>query len=198
MEAARDGQQQVVLQLQAAQEELSHTKEALLTAQSAVEPLRMQLARCTRELSESGMQRFELSQTLQDTQAQLAAQIELSNKMQIRARKHEATQASLRNELEVVQAALASSVREHAESTRTQQQVLLDSQQQLEAARRQAAQADEAQAVLQQQVQQAEIERQQVCFALYQECACISHTLYCVSTSQAYLQTACSFAVCLA
>lgn len=165
LEASREGKQQGLVQLRTALDELQHSKESLSTMQLEVEQGRMQLAKCSRELSESGMQRFELSQTLQDTQTQLAAQLELSGKLQTRVKKYRASHSCLYKELKEAKLESASSSEKQTELTElaeSQQQALLDTQEQLKAANLELAQGHEAQAVLQRELNQAQDDRQQV------------------------------------
>ena len=169
MEASRDAKQQLQEQLQAAQsdhqgalDELARTQTLLSTSEQEVQQQRLQLATCMRELSESGMQRFELSQTLQEAQTQLAAQLELSGKLRARAKKYRAGHTSLCKQLEAAKAESAVSSQQSAESARAFEQELLLTKERLELTMTEVTQANEAQAVLQQHNYQAEAERQQV------------------------------------
>ena len=164
MEASRDTKQQLQKQLQAAQsdhqcalEEVASTKKLFSTSEQEVQQQRMQLATCKRELSKSGMQRFELSQTLQEAQTQLAAQLELSGKLRARAKKYRASHDTLSKQLES-----AASSQQHAESAAAFEQELLHTKEQLELTTTELALANEAQAVLQQEKHQSEAEKQQV------------------------------------
>ena len=165
MAASRDAKQQ----LQAAQsdyqralEELARTNKLLATTDQEVQHQRLQLATCTRELSDSGMQRFELSQTLQEAQTQLAAQLELSGKLRARAKKYRASQDSLSKQLNAAMAASAASSQQSVEAAGAVEQELLHTKERLELTMTELAQANEAQAVLQQQNEQAEAEKQKV------------------------------------
>ena len=181
LEATREGKQQGLMQLQAALDELQSSKESFSTVQREMEQGRMQLAKRSRELSESGMQRFELSQTLQDTQTQLAAQLELSAKLQTRVKKYRASHSCICKELKAAQAESARSSEKQAELAElagTQQQALLDTQEQLKAAKCELAQRHEAPAVLQQELDQAQDYRQQVCQQKLQTLLCPLCTMY--------------------
>lgn len=166
MEASREAKQQLLLQLQAAQsdhqgalEEVARTQKLLSTSEQEVGQQRLQMATCMRELSESGMQRFELSQTLQEAQTQLAAQLELSGKLRARAKKYRASHNSLCMQLEASKAESAASRQQSADSAGAVEQELVLTKERLELTVAELAQATEAQAMLQ---QQAEAEKQQV------------------------------------
>ena len=147
---------------QAALNELATTHKLLSTAESDLKQVRQQLAASTRELGESGMQRFELSQTLQDAQTQLAAQLELNGKLQARAKKYRASHNGLCKQVEAAKAESAASRQQLAESTGTLQQELGHTQEQLRARTAELSQTSEAQAALQQQLLQVQDDKQQV------------------------------------
>ena len=169
MEASRDTKQQLLLQQQAAQsdhqgalDELARTQTLLSTSEQKTQQQRLQVATSTRELSESGMQRFELSQTLQEAQTQLVAQLELSDKLRARAKKYRAGHTNLCKQLDAAKAESAASSQQSAGAAGAFEQELLLTKERLELTMTELAQANEVQAVLQQQNQQAQAEKQQV------------------------------------
>ena len=162
MESSRVSKQQLQtcqLDHQGALEELARTQKLLSASQQEAQQQRLQLAACTRELSTSGMQRFELSQTLQEAQTELTAQLELSGKLQARAKKYRASHGSLCKQLEAAKAETAARTQQSEESLGAVEQQLVVMKEQLEGRIADLVQAAETQ---QQQSQQAEADKQQV------------------------------------
>ncbi|KAL3157568.1 hypothetical protein ABBQ32_012021 [Trebouxia sp. C0010 RCD-2024] len=165
MQASTDAKQQLKAaqtDRQGALDELAANQKLLSTAKSDLKRLRLQLATSTRELGESGMRTFELSQTLQDAQTQLAAQVEVNGKLQARTKKYRASHRSLCKMVEAARAESTASRQQLAESASIRQQELEHTQEQLKARTAELSQASEAQAALQQHLQQAQDDKQQV------------------------------------
>lgn len=152
--------------------EFASIQKRLTTAELELRQVRSQLAMSTKELSQSGMQNFELSQTLQDARTQLAAHLEANGKLQARAKKYRESHSSLCKQVEAAKAESAAFSQQLAQSAASSQQLtdsadtlqqeLQHTQEQLKERTAELSQAHEAQAALQQQARQAQADKQQV------------------------------------
>ena len=159
MQAATASKQQLTQQQQAAQSahmgttlELDLLKTQLATAQQQLQDSESQHAAACKELSQSGAQKFELSQRLLDAQTQLSRESQHGAHMQARLKKHKAKQHDLEKQLEAVKLELARYSEQQLEAASESLQ-LTDLHAQLERAHAELAEVCESHVQLQQKVQ---------------------------------------------
>ncbi|KAA6425410.1 MAG: hypothetical protein FRX49_04903 [Trebouxia sp. A1-2] len=167
MQAAKESQEQLSRQLQSMQADHQTVTNELLSAQVLLSTAQHQLqeeegkhAAANRELSQSGMQSFELSQRLQESQMQLSQQLDMSGKLQAKLKKSRASQLSLHKELELAKAeTVRTSISERQVEALTAQLEHMRSQR--DAAQAEVAQASDVQVQLQGQLHKAQADNTQ-------------------------------------
>ena len=177
MQAANESKEQLSRQLQSMQADHQTVTDELLSTQASLSAAHHQLqeeegkhAAANRELSQSGMQSFELSQRLQESQTQLSQQLDMSGKLQAKLKKSRASQLSLLRELELAKAETVSMREQEAEAVRAQ---LEDMRSQLDAGQAEVAHASDVHVQLQGQLHREQADNTQVSFSPFVQ-SCVS------------------------